>query len=394
MKLTFTYKRISVLLLPLALYGCAKPHDMSGGSESSTTEVAYSQSNLESGNVPESDSSTPTTGDAEEDAEANANAEAGNPNDDDDAHAGNEEIIPKPNCGSAKHVLVQILWGNLPGGAAPTVSTDWTGTFTGSNGAVVKPVRAIRFESNDTMTGEFTEGFGWKSSTKPAMDGVLAVVGLPPPPTVEMSPVPVATVTFNTKPLKVSFRADELGRLNQVFKVDDQGNAVSFRSIPQGRCAHGFMRGHWKRVDAKGGTFRGQWMGPMGARVRGFIEGIWGVRTSGERVFVGRFVSRSGKIRGKVAGHYENGYYRGIWTRHGKVRGVLRGHYAEGTTQSAIDASVTVATGFFGGEWMKFCSKYRRCEATVSSGASGDAANANDMAIEESATETTSMACE
>ncbi|MBI3072321.1 MAG: hypothetical protein HYY84_09405 [Deltaproteobacteria bacterium] len=391
MRKTITYKRITALILPVALYGCAQSHDMSGGSES--TDVTYSQSNLESGNVPETDSTTPTTGDSEDDADANANPDADPNASDDGDHAGHEETVPQPTCGMPKHVLVQILWGNMPGGATPTASTDWTGTFAGSNGAVAKPVRAIRFESEDAMTGEFEGGFGWKSSTKPAMDGVLAVVGLPPPPSPEISPVPTPTVTFTTAPLTVSFQADELVRLNQVYKVDDQGNVVSFRAIPLGRCPHGFLRGHWTRIDAKGGIFRGQWSGPMG-RVRGFVEGIWGQRASGKKVFVGRFISLSGKIRGKVAGHYEDGVYRGVWTRNGKVRGVLRGHYAEAPALST-DASVEAnrPRGFFGGEWLKFCSKYRRCEATVSSGSSSDDVNSNDMAIEEFASEATSTTC-
>ncbi|MBI3071861.1 MAG: hypothetical protein HYY84_06985 [Deltaproteobacteria bacterium] len=358
----------------LAIPACSgMQSDMNSG------EMAYNSSNLESGNCgQENNASNPSTGDADEDNDSATNADS---DADDDSGEGGEDAT-RSQVATSKHVVLQVLWGNLMIVGSPSSSTAWNGKLSVAGGAKLKLLRTIRFEANDAITSETETEINWTSSTQPKYDGVQVLVGLP-------ENAASASLTFATAPYSVTYSGEELIRLRAVATVGTEGNAVSIRALPLGRCQHGFMRGHWTRVDAKGGVFRGQWIRANG-KAKGFVEGIWGVRLSGEQVFFGRIVSRDGKNRGTVFGHYDAGMYRGHWARNGKVRGVIRGH--------AVDANAD-GRGFFAGEWLRFCSAYRRCEASVDASASAAGAiattgNATDLSFEASGDVTVSATCQ
>jgi hypothetical protein len=260
-------------------------------------------------------------------------------------------------------IYLMITWGNLEADSTIDFVTEWSGSLSVENGAVCLK-RTIRFDREDEILPRTSRDLlEWRSWTKPHFDGILvALHKIVKRDTTSLSAnTAPMTITFDTPPLSVTISEEDLADLHRVVKVDEAGNAVAFntvRVLPDG-CPAGFLEGQWQNVPERtGGRFRGKWVSYNGAHM-GYLRGVYGVTSSGDRMFFGKWVNHKGEFRGLIIGRYGSldaepgGWFDGIWIdRSLRVQGRLHGVWNTDTS----DAADTVAGGgFFKGRWKKNC---------------------------------------
>jgi hypothetical protein len=116
------------------------------------------------------------------------------------------------------------------------------------------------------------------------------------------------------------------------------------------------MAGQWKDVnDRPGGIFRGKWISRNGAHM-GYLRGVYGPNSRGEKVFFGKWITAAGRFEGLLRGHYQpagdrpGGTYQGEWIgRELRAMGKLGGVYGKRVNDDGRHA------GFFRGRWKAFC---------------------------------------
>jgi hypothetical protein len=263
------------------------------------------------------------------------------------------------------HRYLMITWGNLDADTTIDFVTDWTGGLGVKNGVVVLK-RTIRFDAHDEILPRTSrDRIDWISQTKPHFDGVLVELHkvVARDTTGDSTLVALETdrplsVTFRTGPLTVTIDEEDLKDLHRVVTVDDAGNAVAFNTVTvsPGECPNGFLAGQWRNVnDRPGGIFRGHWISHNGVHM-GYLRGVYGPNSRGEKVFFGKWIDRSGRFQGLLAGHYQGsddrpgGSFEGIWlSRELREMGRLGGEY--GVRENDEGRPV----GFFRGRWHARC---------------------------------------
>ncbi|MGD8414508.1 MAG: hypothetical protein PVF33_09760 [Candidatus Latescibacterota bacterium] len=258
---------------------------------------------------------------------------------------------------------LMITWGNLEADSTITSPTDWSGSLSAENGAICLK-RTIFFDAHDQILPRTSRDLlEWVSHTQPHFDGILVALHkiVKPDTTVDSASVDVndvaMSVTFDTGPLTVTINETDLADLHRVVTVDDAGNAVAFNTFkfyPQG-CPQGFMAGQWRPVaDRPGGIFRGKWISANGVH-EGYLRGIYGPSSDGDKVFFGKWIRRDGRFEGLLVGYYGNydahpgGWFRGAWlTRSLHVGGHVNGVW---NTRDTADRP----GGFFKGRWKMAC---------------------------------------
>jgi hypothetical protein len=277
----------------------------------------------------------------------------------------NDPVSQQPDIAAAikrplpQHYLM-ITWGNLERDSLIDYWTEWRGSLTVDQGAILLK-RIIRFEGRDQILPRTARNkLEWISNTGPGFDGIVVRILPRRDICADSSVVDTACVanmvTFDTGPLTVSFTLAELRDIHRIIRVDNMGNAVSFNSIIvyPNSCPRGFLGGIWKdNPDTTGGTFRGMWMSEKGAHM-GFLRGIYGVNSAGDRVFFGKWVSMNGKFKGILKGHYGNfpdapgGFFEGVYlSRSLRIRGDLKGVWQKSDRLNG--------GGFFKGRWANRC---------------------------------------
>ena len=85
----------------------------------------------------------------------------------------------------------------------------------------------------------------------------------------------------------------------------------------------------------------------------GHVKGFYGVNKEGEKVFFGKWISRSGRFRGILRGRYDNGrersagWFAGRWIgRDLRVHGEVKGEWRRNDECHG---------GFFRGQWRVNC---------------------------------------
>ncbi|MBI3072589.1 MAG: hypothetical protein HYY84_10785 [Deltaproteobacteria bacterium] len=381
--------RFSLLALFLAFGACGKE-----SSNTSTTEsdVLYTTANLDNAPSEEDNSGDAgaIVGDEEEAQDCTANADSIG-TEDSSGEGDSEDSLPQnlgvADAGTKKHAVVQLLWGNLGLSTTMPSATTWDGSLSVSGGTI-KKIRKIRFEEGndagveggDQITAETDTSITFTSKTKPNFDGLLFLVSR-----ASTAAASSVTLTFTSAAVTtpISTTLDQLVGLPSVTTVGTDGNAVSFQAIPLAACSHGFMRGRWKRIDSRGGVFRGHWIRANG-KAKGFLEGVWGTNSRGKQVFFGRFLSLDGRIRGRLIGRYNSDKVGGIFMRNGNVKGLFRAHTWDLNSNGR---------GHFSGHWMRFCSKYLRCQDSATSSPIGTTDAGADAGSESSDFITTAFQC-
>ena len=110
-------------------------------------------------------------------------------------------------------------------------------------------------------------------------------------PTAAIRPRP--TCYTSTNPFEQSFPVAELADIDEVFEVDELGNAIQFVGFTLGDldpCPKGFLSGLWlddPDTEDGSGFFRGRWVSVHG-RGMGHMMGRYGYNEDGEPVFARR----------------------------------------------------------------------------------------------------------
>lgn len=274
----------------------------------------------------------------------------------------------------------RAIWGRLPSlidtSATDRCPVDWSGTLHLEGGIIVIK-KTIAFEPADSIMRVDRSTISWVSHTGPHVDGIHVQLVIPARPVDSLAAI---RLELKTGPYSRTFTIEELVALNLVVPVDRCGNAISITSVlaPVG-CPHGQLMGGWKATppdtvsqpdstNAGGvvqGVFRGVWVGAHGL-ISGHLKGVYGLNSSGERVFFGKYIDSKGRFMGILRGTFgpsgemaldedpngnvrrPHGRFAGEWID-GKVnvQGRLRGHWI-----AAEDGR-----GLFHGVWGMRCSE-------------------------------------
>lgn len=283
--------------------------------------------------------------------------------DDEDSLNDDDPSLTRP---MMARTYLRILWGQLEGrfdpadGDRPELERlDWTGVLSVSAGAIAMK-RTVLFERpyDHLLPRTSRDSLEWVSHTGPHFDGLLVCIVSP-----VVDGVAQGELTFATGPFTTTVSVADLDGIDRKVDVDNLGNAVSFlgRKADRTGCGAGFLGGLWKNTEDRPeteavelGVFRGRFAGEHGM-VHGFLQGVYGLNTSGERVFIGKYIGRDGRIRGLIRGTWTPaedaegmGSFQGRWVgRNGEHRGELQGRYRAGEHERA--------DGFFQGLWKERC---------------------------------------
>lgn len=254
--------------------------------------------------------------------------------------------------------FVRVTWGNLDHDSTITFATDWSGSLTVDDGAVLLK-RLIRFEPGDHILPRTSyDLLEWESYTQPSFDGVLVKI-IPVSRTSDLTTAVCndsnTVVNFDFGPFTKSFTLAELRDMHEVFPVDEAGNAVAIDAIyfDPTSCPQGFLGGIWKHVQERpGGVFYGKWVTENGLHA-GYLKGVYGTNSDGQQVFFGKYIDREGRFKGLLKGRYWNtdagtGEFAGLWmNRHMTMEGELAGMWKA--------AEEGRGDGFFRARWRARC---------------------------------------
>lgn len=264
---------------------------------------------------------------------------------------------------------LRIVWGSMDFDSTVTEVTDWSGSLSVTRGAEVIR-RLIRFEPWQDYILPRTDRklIEWVSKTTVHNDGIFVNIYIPPNTTTESTSADeVVTVTFETVPFSITFEISDLTKLDTIYYLDDEVNAVAFRAfkLHPMACPKGFLGGRWGRDSTGQNVFYGRWMSVDGALV-GHLKGHWGYDPDSNwiNVFYGKYIDITGQFEGLLRGVYiprppntnpnaacntGGKFYGYFYDANGNVKGVLRGHYR----LPRCNARCTMGT--FHGRWKTFC---------------------------------------
>ncbi|MBK9303775.1 MAG: hypothetical protein IPM94_07795 [bacterium] len=264
-------------------------------------------------------------------------------------------------------IALRLTWGQLDGAPEDireeVQGLDWSGRLRVDRGLVVVR-RVILFERpRDHLVRPRPDRrtVAWVSHTGPHFDGLIVEVVVPPAaPDSASAGTPAPVMLHLVTPLvALDIPVAELAGLDVTHPVDELGNALRLeghRVTDEDLCPKGFLGGIWKAdrdsTTVEGGVFKGRWVGLWG-RLHGFVRGRYGLDSSGERVFFGKYIDRQGRCRGMLAGAWEaadasgRGGFHGEWhNAAATVEGVLGGEYVHAAGRPA---------GVFSGRWTTLC---------------------------------------
>ncbi len=215
--------------------------------------------------------------------------------------------------------LILVAWGD---GDRPR---RWPVTIRVDSGIILGQ-RAVRFEGDDSLKRrDDRQSISAETTTLKHFDGVILLVAA------KAADAPGRTLSFEVDGRTIDMSLDGLledGPLS--FDVGDAGDRViaMARQPRLDTCEHGTMRGQWLQQGRGYGVLRARVSNGEG-QPTGHLRGVYGVRRNGERVFFGKYISRSGQFKGIFGGHYRDGKFAGRWLTRAGEHGVLGGVYRE-----------------------------------------------------------------
>lgn len=276
----------------------------------------------------------------------------------DDTTNDNEQVKALFRHRHVKIFRMRAIWGKLVTTYADTLEgnycpLDWSGSMRLDGGAVLIE-RIIAFEPEDAVERESVSTISWTSNTGPSVDGLQVMLVVPWGPADSTSEWIEPKLVFETGPYSMEFPISELMEMSLLEPVDDCGNGITINSYNLAAfCPYGFLAGGWKSippdtiapVDTNDtekvvlGLYRGIWISERGTP-GGYLRGAFGTNSSGDHVFVGKYIDMTGKFKGILRGHYglspeivdeaayPYGFFRGIWIGEDRTQsGGLMGHW-------------------------------------------------------------------
>ena len=236
-----------------------------------------------------------------------------------------------------------VVWGQMPPDFQNRNGHEWDGTISISRGAMLVRRRLGFEDATDALRPRDNRlSVSFISMTLPHMDGLLLTIADPDPASADP-----LTLTYTAQSGAVfSATLAELVAEPQSREVDGSGNRILATAMrePADPCAHGTLRGRWHRVREGRGRLIGVVADAEGEAV-GHVRGVYGRRSTGEKVFFGKYIDRDGRFRGLFGGTYGDGHFAGRWiVRPSEDHGQLAGFYRE-----TIDGPET--GGLFVGRW-------------------------------------------
>lgn len=249
-----------------------------------------------------------------------------------------------------RHVYrVLLLWGHMPtpndgaaatAPAAPPSPTDWTGSVSLAGAGVVSVRRTVGFDAMDRVQPRDRMNPGrvdFVSHTQPFVDGLALTV---------RTTAATASLRFQTAATTLDLPLPDAD--GNVTRLADGRNGVYYAAYEERpSCNQGFVFGHWGRMRAHLGVFRGHVLDAVGAP-RGTVRGLWGARRTGQHVFFGKHISNGGMFNGLLGGTYDAGHFQGVWGLRDGQRGELHGRYFDGVERAD-------GRGVFLGRWREVC---------------------------------------
>ncbi|MFO0747515.1 MAG: hypothetical protein U1F43_17890 [Myxococcota bacterium] len=284
--------------------------------------------------------------------------------------AGDESELPPADEADAEAVppespdrigrTVLFVWGQPElNPALADQPTQWKGRIW-SDVAAVHALRAVRFERaaqhDHLVRDEDPKTASFDTTTTTLSDGLLVRISAP-----RTAAALDGEVSFETEHFtKTIALRDLLAGMQETFVADDLGNELQVVSALPNRCAHGLVRMHWERKNARGGVFGGRIYGADGS-ISGHLVGLWGT-VDGKHRMKGVFRAEDGTFKGTIRGAWNplpptasgkrGGTFRGVWTLDGQVKGVIGGLFAVGDEGGA---------GTAGGFWRAACGDGLAC---------------------------------
>ncbi len=273
----------------------------------------------------------------------------------------------------------RAIWGQIPCDSTVTEVTDWSGSLSVSDGALLVR-RLIRFEAGEDSLLPRTDRalVEWSSYTTIHNDGIAFDILVPARLTTydtswvqdgEDSVVVIDTVapepfslTFETGPYTRVFDLADLAALDTVVTLEDSSR-VAFQGFQMFRdgCPRGVMNGRWGFDEDGNGEFVGLWTNRYG-RLIGYLRGHFGENDEGERVFYGKCIDQLGNFEGLIKGDWApnpNEHANGNAFKHGggKFRGKIYNaqRTAVGVVKGHYQAAQELHQGWFGGRWKLYC---------------------------------------
>ena len=256
-----------------------------------------------------------------------ADAEIVDEEDIDDPMEGHTDIAEMERVPGATRYVAAIRWGQIPFNPDAEGVRDWSGDLSLNRGAI-RLRKSVGFErpSGDRATRTDIRTIRIDSRTSIASDGLRLEI---------IDPTPNAD-----EPLRLNFQdgngsvysvdVADLEAAPQREDIDNSGNRVVAVALRRGAdaCDAGFIRGRWHKVADHGGRLLGRVRSADGDLL-GHMQGIYGQRRNGNKVFFGKYINTDGEFRGLFAGRYDAGHMRGLWLTRGGEFGALGGHYRE-----------------------------------------------------------------
>ncbi|MCK4539195.1 MAG: hypothetical protein KAV42_10405 [Candidatus Krumholzibacteria bacterium] len=285
-------------------------------------------------------------------------------------------------CINNRHARVfrlRSIWGKLINAMADSSIADccvidWSGGMEFRGGYIIIE-RLIAFDGEDYVERIDRSKIEWVSHTCPHIDGIQVKLIVPPVTITDenVSIYPeIPVLKFKAGEFEREFTLAELAEMELHVPIDRCGNGIMISShLRPFRCPEGYMFGGWQAVEPDTlideetgemcgvllGRYRGVWMSEHGMAA-GFLRGVAGTNSIGEKVFFGKYIDFNGRFRGILRGTWNHsldaevtsypphGWYEGIWMgRAGGVKGPLKGKWI------ADEAG----HGYFNGVWKMNC---------------------------------------
>ncbi|MCX6833352.1 MAG: hypothetical protein NT028_14715 [candidate division Zixibacteria bacterium] len=241
---------------------------------------------------------------------------------------------------------VELAWGHLQYDSTENVITNWSGSLSLERGAIVA-VRLLRFEAGDHIVRPRTSPtlLEWVSHTREYFDGMLVYIYDPQP----LSFGTPNTLTFATGPYTLTFAMADLDSLNEVVDVGANQFSINAFKVERLACGEGYIDGKWIRnnIENERGVFMGRWISKDGL-LRGHVKGHFGARDDGSRVLFGKWISAGLPGDSAAAGAFR-GLLRGTW---GYAPDVDPDLMDRGGFRGEIYDRTLTTVGHFAGRWL------------------------------------------